>query len=91
MAQTLSKPLNTAPVIPADKVVMAKDLVDYFAQQQIDIHYGYARAIINACPHSIRRRYVRAGDAWSWWVMHLEFKPFGVKPPRPFGTRDLTE
>jgi hypothetical protein len=57
---------------------MAKALVDYFAQQQIAIHYGYARAIINACPHSIRRRYVRAGDAWTWWVLHPEFKPFAA-------------
>jgi hypothetical protein len=76
---------------PHEQLVMAKELVDYFDQQGISIHYAYARAIIVACPHSIRARYVRANDAWTWWVLHPEFKPFGLKPPVLGRTRDLAE
>lgn len=76
---------------PAEKPIMAKQLVDYFDQQGIDIHYAYARALIVACPKSIRGRYILASDAWTWWVLHPEFKPFGVKPPRIGETRSLSE
>lgn len=76
---------------PADKPIMAKELVDYFAEQGIEIHYAYARAIIRECPQAIRGRYVRAAEAWSWWVLHPEFKPFGVKPPALGETRPLAE
>ena len=74
-----------------EKPVMAKELVDYFQSQGIEIHYAYARAIIRECPQAIRGRYVRAADAWSWWVMNPTFKPFGVKPPRLGETRGLSE
>jgi hypothetical protein len=74
----VSMPLPSTRRISADDRVMAKELVDYFAQQQITIHYGYARALIAACPHSIRGRYVLARDAWTWWSLHPEFKPFGL-------------
>jgi len=70
---------------------MGKELVDYFEQQQITIDYAYARALIVACPASIRYRYIRAGDAWSWWVLHPEFKPFSKKAPQAGATRDLAE
>jgi hypothetical protein len=76
---------------PREKPVMAKELVDYFQSQGIEIHYAYARAVIKDCPHSIRGRYVRATEAWSWWVLHPEFKPFGVKGPQVGATRDLAE
>jgi hypothetical protein len=77
--------------IDIERPVMAKELTDYFAKQKIGIHYAYARALIAACPHSLHGRYVRPSQAWTWWVLHPQFKPFGVKPPRAFGTRDLAE
>ena len=78
-------------VAGGEKPVMAKELVDYFQSQGIEIHYAYARAIIRACPQSIRRRYVYASDAWTWWVLNPEFKPFGLKPPQAGATLSLTE
>ena len=72
-------------------LVMAKELVDYFAQQGVVIDYAYARALIKACPASIRQRYIRRDDAWTWWVLHKEFKPFRRNPPEPGTTRDLAE
>ncbi len=71
----------SSKLIAATDLVMAKELTDYFAQQQVDIHYAYARALIVACPAAIRSRYIHAGEAWTWWVLHPEFKPFGVKAP----------
>ena len=81
----MSKPINS------DSLVMAKELVDYFEAQGVPIHYAYARAIIVACPQAIRGRYIRAGEAWTWWVLHPEFKPFGEKPPAEGRTRPLAE
>lgn len=63
--------------VEREKLVMAKELVDYFAGQGVQIHYAYARAIIKACPASIRGRYVRPLDAWTYWCLHPELKPFG--------------
>lgn len=83
--------MNTDKGIPDDKVVMAKELVDYFAQQQIPICYLYARRIMNACPHAIRRRYVRARAAYEWWVLNPGFRAFPVRPPRAGETRSLAE
>jgi len=59
---------------------MAKELVDYFAEQGVTIHYAYARAIIRSCPQSVRARYVRPLDAWTFWCLHPEFRPFGGRP-----------
>lgn len=77
---------------PAKKepLVMAKQLVDYFHEQGVDIHYAYARAIIRACPQSVRGRYVKPIDAWTFWVLHPEFQPFG-QPPAAGDTRSLSE
>jgi hypothetical protein len=88
--------MSTQPKQPSRQIspkdlVMAKELVDYFAQQQVTIHYAYARALIVACPAAIRDRYVHAGDAWTWWVLHPEFKPFTERPVRTGVTRDLAE
>jgi len=71
--------------------VMAKELVDYFKAQGIEIHYAYAREIIKACPHAIRQRYVLPSRAWSWWVLTPEFKPFSERIPQPGDTRPLAE
>jgi hypothetical protein len=73
-----------------EKLVMAKELVEYFHEQGVEIHYAYARAIIRACPQSVRTRYVRPIDAWTFWVLHPEFQPFGG-PPAAGDTRDLAE
>jgi len=70
---------------------MAKELVDHFAAQGIEIHYAYAREIIKACPQSIRGRYVKASEAWSWWVLHPEFKPFTERPPTVGATLGFSE
>lgn len=73
-----------------NKLVMAKELVDYFAAQGVSIHYAYARAIIRACPQTVRGRYVRPLDAWTWWVLHPECKPFG-RAPQAGANRVLAE
>lgn len=75
---------------PWDKPVMAKELVDYFHEQGIEIHYAYARALIRACPASIRNRYVKPKDAWTFWVLHPEFQPFG-RDPEAGDNRTLSE
>jgi hypothetical protein len=62
---------------PQAKLVMAKELVDYFREQGVEIHYAYARAIIRSCPASVRGRYVRPLDAWTYWCLHPELRPFG--------------
>lgn len=61
----------------SEKLVMAKELVDYFKAQGVEIHYAYARAIIKACPAAVRGRYVKPLDAWTYWCLHPELKPFG--------------
>lgn len=71
-------------------MVMAKELVDYFARQGVQIHYAYARAIIRACPQAVRARYVRPLDAWTFWCLHPEFQPFG-RAPQPGDNRTLAE
>lgn len=75
---------------PREKLVMAKELVDYFAQQGVTIHYAYARAIIRACPQAVRARYVKPIDAWTYWVLHPELKPFG-RAPEAGDNRTLAE
>lgn len=77
--------------IPDDKVIMAKEAVDYFAQQQISICYAYARRMFADCPHVIRRRYVRAGDLWSWWCLNPGWRAFPRRPAGGGDTRGLAE
>ena len=48
---------------------MAKELTSYFEEQGVRIHYGYARALIRACPLTVRGRYIRPSEAWSWWIL----------------------
>lgn len=62
-----------------EKLVMAKELVDLFAAQGVEISYRYARAIIAACPQAVRGRYVLFTDAWTWWVLNPGFRPFSEK------------
>lgn len=69
---------------------MAKELVELFRGQGVDIHYGYARAIIRACPQSVRGRYVHFSEAWSWWVLNPDFLPFSEKGPKSGTTRALS-
>ncbi len=61
-----------------EKLIMAKELVDCFQSQGVDISYRYARAIIAACPHAVRARYVRFSDAWNWWLLNPGFQPFST-------------
>lgn len=72
-----SQPAPATAPAAREKLVMAKELVEYFHQQGVEIHYAYARAIIRACPQSVRARYVRPLDAWTFWCLHPELKPFG--------------
>lgn len=81
--------MSGTPKISPTALVMAKELVDYFEQQGVRIHYAYARALIRECPATVRERYIHAQDAWSWWVLHPDFKPFGEKPPSHPGTAPL--
>jgi hypothetical protein len=62
------------------KLVMAKELVDLFAQQGVFISYRYARALLARCPQTVRGRYIHFDDAWTWWVLNPGFRPFGEKP-----------
>jgi hypothetical protein len=74
---------------PPEQLVMAKELVDFFAAQGIGISYRYARAIIQQCPQSIRGRYILPSNAWTWWVLHPGFQPFGEKARKSDTTGDL--
>ena len=74
---------------PAERLVMAKELADLFAEQGVEIHYRYAREIIAQCPQAVRCRYIRFSDAWTWWVLHPGFQPFAEKPLKSDMTRDL--
>lgn len=58
---------------------MAKELTSYFEAQGVRIHYGYARALIRACPLTVRGRYIRPSEAWSWWILNPDFLPFSEK------------
>jgi hypothetical protein len=73
-----------------EKLVMAKELTDLFANEGVTIHYHYAREIIAACPQAVRRRYIRFSDAWSWWVLNPGFQPFSEKGPKSDTTRTLS-
>jgi hypothetical protein len=68
---------------------MAKELVDYFAEQGVAISYRYARAIIEQCPDAVRGRYIWPSVGWTWWVLHPGFQPFGEKPGKSPMTGDL--
>jgi hypothetical protein len=73
-----------------ERLVMAKELTEYFAAQGVTISYAYARAVIEACPQSIRHRYVRPSDAWTFWVLNPGFRPFGC-PPGSDGLAEMAE
>jgi hypothetical protein len=74
---------------PPEQLVMAKELVDFFAAQGVGISYRYARAVIEKCPQSIRCRYILPSNAWTWWVLHPGFQPFGEKAQKSTMTDDL--
>ncbi len=74
-----------------EKLVMAKELTDLFAQQGVEIHYRYARAIISRCPRAVRCRYIRFSDAWTWWVLNPGFQPFSAKGEKSAMTRTLSQ
>lgn len=74
-----------------DKLVMAKELTDLFEQQGVKIHYRYARAIIDQCPNAVRKRYIRFSDAWTWWMLNPDFKPFSGKVAKSATTRPLSQ
>lgn len=61
---------------------MAKELTDRFAEQGVSIGYRYARAIIAQCPRTVRGRYIKFSDAWTWWVLNPGFQPFSEKPEK---------
>ncbi len=61
---------------------MAKELVDRFAEQGVTIGYRYARAIVAQCPTTVRGRYIKFSDAWTWWVLNPGFQPFSEKPEK---------
>jgi hypothetical protein len=60
-----------------ERLVMAKELVDLFAAEGVSIGYRYARHIIKKCPQTVRGRYVKFSDAWTFWVLNPGFRPFG--------------
>jgi hypothetical protein len=59
------------------KLCTAKELAAHFGERGVEVSIVYARALIRACPHSVRGRYVEAPAAWAWWCSHPEWKPFG--------------
>ena len=61
---------------------MAKELTDRFAEQGVSIGYRYARAIIAQCPRTVRGRYIKFSDAWTWWVLNPGFQPHSQKPEK---------
>lgn len=73
-----------------EKLVMAKELVDLFKDQGVEISYRYARAIIAQCPLAVRGRYVRFGDAWTFWVLNPGFMPFSEKTEKSTNTGTLS-
>jgi hypothetical protein len=75
---------------PAEKLVMAKELVDLFKKQGVEIGYRYARAVIAACPRAVRGRYVKFSDAWTWWVLNPGFQPFSEKGEKLTNTGTLS-
>jgi hypothetical protein len=68
--------MDTKTHDPREPLVMAAQLTLLFARQGVHIHYRYARELIAACPHSVRKRYIKFSDAWSWWVLNPGFRPF---------------
>lgn len=75
---------------PAEKLLMAKELVDYFGVQGVEISYRYARAVIAACPRTVRGRYILGSDAWTWWVLNPGFRPFSEKGEKSTMTGTLS-
>lgn len=76
---------------PREKLVMAKELVDLFKAQGVEIHYRYARAIVAQCPQTVRRRYIKFSDAWTWWILNPGFQPFSEKGEKSDMTRPLSQ
>jgi hypothetical protein len=76
---------------PGEKLLMAKELVDHFQAQGVGISYRYARAIIAACPQTVRGRYILGSDAWTWWVLNPGFRPFSEKGDKSTMTGTLSQ
>lgn len=70
---------------------MAKELVDRFAEQGVTLHYRYCRAIIARCPRTVRGRYIKFSDAWTWWILNPGFQPFSEKGEKSDMTRTLSQ
>lgn len=69
---------------------MAKDLVDLFFEQGVTIHYRYARALMDACPHTQRARYISFPKAWDWWLLNPDFQPFSARGDKSDTTGTLS-
>src|ERR1035437_5599081 len=63
----------------AERLLMAKELADGFLEHGVTISYHYARAILKTCPQTVRSRYIKFSDAWTWWNANPDFRPFSEK------------
>lgn len=64
----------------AQQLLMPKEIADAFEARGVRISVRYARALVRACPASIRRRYCTAEAAWQWWVLNPDWTPRGKNP-----------
>lgn len=62
---------------PSEKLLMPKEIAEDFARRGVNISVRYARAIVRACPVSVRRRYCTAEHAWQWWCLNPDWRPRG--------------
>jgi hypothetical protein len=62
-----------------EKLRSAKELVLDFEGRGVFHHEDYYRALIRACPQSVRQEVVLFSVAWVWWTNNPKWKPFGKK------------
>lgn len=63
------------------QLLTAKEIAAAFEARGVRVSVRYARALVRACPRSIRRRYCTEQDAWDWWCLQPDWRPRGRRGP----------
>lgn len=69
--------MQTAPA-PV-RLLTAKELSREFAARGVDHHEDYFRALLRACPHTVRGTLLPMETAWAWWIENPKWRPYGRK------------
>lgn len=65
--------------------LMAKEIASRFCELGIYMADEYARELIRATPQSVRGKYARWSDCWTFYNLNPEWMPFSRHPERHQG------